>query len=186
MRWDQLFSDLEGQAQALEEAESEAEIADQVRVELGRIDLLSRLRAAEGHRLALVVDGAGQLHGDVGQVGADWLLLKTPQEVIVPLAAVVVVSDLPGAAVSPSGVSRVSSRLRLTVALRAVALDRCAVTVTLRAGTTVSGTPDRVGADFMDLALHDVGDSPRRTAVRGRCTVPFGSIGLVRRTGGWA
>jgi hypothetical protein len=187
MRWDRLFADLEGQARAIEAAELEAEIADRVRVEVGQTLLLNRLRAQEQRMVTLTVDGAGQVHGLLAQVGADWLLLQAPSELIVPAAALVTVSDLPTTALSPDGVPLVSSRLHLTAALRAVAVDRCAVTVTLRTGTSVTGTPDRVGADFVDLALHDPAEAPRPSSIRGRSTVAFAAIGTVRRSSdGWS
>lgn len=186
MRWDQLFADLEGQARAIEDQEVEAEIADRVRVELGQITLVNRLRSQEQRPVTLIVAGAGRTHGKLVQVGADWLLLQAPYELIIPAAAVIGVSDLPPTAVSPDGVSLVSSRLRLTAALRAVAVDRCAVTVTLRSGDTVIGTPDRVGADFVDLAVHERGEAPRRSSVRTRLTLAFDSVATVRRDGdGW-
>ncbi len=181
MRWDRLFADLESQAQTMVEADADAEIADQVRFELGRISLLSRLRAAEGAAVSLSVEGVGTVRGALLQVGADWLLLQAADEVLIPLTAVLAISDLPTAATSPSGGSPVSSRLRLTAALRAVVLERSAVMVTLRTGTSLTGTPERVGADYVDLALHEIGEAPRRSSVRGRSTVPFAALGQVRR-----
>jgi hypothetical protein len=187
VRWEQLFADLEGQAKAMQELELEAEMTDRIRVELGRITLLNRLRAQVGDQVTLVLDGAGRVQGDLMQVGADWLLLASPDELIVPTAALVGVSDLPSTAVSPDGTSVVSSRLMMTAALRAVAVDRCAVTITLRSGDTVIGTPDRVGADFVDLAVHERGEAPRRSSVRTRLTLAFGALATVRREGeGWS
>jgi hypothetical protein len=187
MRWDQLFADLEGQARARDELELEAEMSDRVREELGQISLLNRLRAQVSQPVTLVIDGAGRMRGDLLQVGADWLLLQTPHEVVIPLAALIGASDLPAAAVSPDGVSVLSSRLRLTAALRAVAVDRATVTVTLRSGDTVIGTPDRVGADFVDLAVHDRGEAPRRSSVRTRLTLAFSALATVRRDSeGWS
>jgi hypothetical protein len=187
MRWDQLFADLEGQARARDELELEAEMSDRVREELGQISLLNRLRAQISQPVTLVIDGAGRMRGDLVQVGADWLLLRTPHEVVIPLGALIGASDLPAAAVSPDGVSVVSGRLRLTAALRAVAVDRATVTVTLRSGDTVIGTPDRVGSDFVDLAVHDRGEAPRRSSVRTRLTLAFSALATVRRDSeGWS
>jgi hypothetical protein len=181
MRWDRLFSDLEGQARALEEAERDAEIADRVRVEVGQTTLLDRLRAQEGADVTVAVDGAGNLSGTLAQVGADWLLLRTPYEVVVPMAAVVAVRDLPPASVSSDAGSMVSRRLRLTTVLRAIAMNRCAVAVTLRNGSRLTGTPDRVALDCVDLALHDLDEVPRRSSVRGRVTVAFAALAVVQR-----
>jgi hypothetical protein len=183
MRWARLFADLEGHAHAMAEAEADAEIVDQIRVELGRIALQSRLRAAVGAVLTIDVEGAGCLHGELLQVGGDWMLLQTAAETIVPVAAVLAVHDLPAAAASPN-FDQLSSRLPLTTALRALVLDRCAVTVTLRDGASISGTPERVGADFIDLAVHALDEALRHTAVRTRRTLAFPAVAVVRRSGG--
>jgi hypothetical protein len=136
--------------------------------------------------VTLIVEGAGRVEGDLVQVGADWLLLSAPYELIAPTAAVIGASDLPSTAVSPEGASPVSSRLTLTAALRAVAVDRAAVTVTLRSADTVIGTPDRVGADFVELAVHERGEVPRLSSVRTRLTLAFRAIATVRRENeGW-
>ncbi len=182
MRWEDLFADLEGQAQAFEKAEVDAEVADRIRSELAQLALLNRLRAQLEHQIVLSVTGVGSLHGRLTQVGADWLLLSAPDEVVIPVSAIAAVSDLPFATVSAEGVGHVSARIPMTAALRAIAIDRCAVTVQLRGGDSLKGTPDRVGADFVDLAIHERDEAPRRSTVRRRMTVAFGAIGAVRRS----
>lgn len=182
MRWEDLFADLEGQAQAFEKAEVDAEVADRIRSELAQLALLNRLRAQLEHQIVLSVTGVGSLHGRLIQVGADWLLLSAPDEVVIPVSAIAAVSDLPFAAVSAEGVGHVSAKIPMTAALRAIAIDRCAVTVQLRGGAILNGTPDRVGADFVDLAIHERDEAPRRSTVRRRMTVAFGAIGAVRRS----
>lgn len=186
MRWLELFADLEGQVEAWERAERDAEISDRTRAETGQVRLVNRLRHQVGESVRLTVLGAGQLEGTVDQVGADWLLLGGSAEVVVPVSALLTVSHLGPASVSPQGVGVVAQRLGLTSALRAIAVDRCPVRVALRDGSTLVGTPHRVGADFVDLAVHDVGEVPRRDVVRGASTVAFGALAAVRRlSSGW-
>lgn len=186
MRWEQLFGDLEGQAQAWQDAELDAEILDRTRGEVSRLLLANRLRAQVGGRVQLQVGGAGSVTGVLSRLGADWLLLCDPADVVVPLDAVHVVADLALEAVSPAGVGHVEARLPLTAALRAIAVDRCPVRVTLRDGTQLTGTPSRVGHDFVDLARHDLGDRAREAAVQGQATVSFGALAMVRRLdAGW-
>jgi hypothetical protein len=48
-------------------------------------------------------------------------------------------------------------------------------------GTTATGTIDRVGADFVELSEHRVGEFRRARDVLAVRTVPFEAIGLVRR-----
>lgn len=186
MRWHELFADLEGQASSLERADAEREISERTRGELGHVTLINRLRAHVTRPVTMSVAGAGDLSGTLQRVGADWLLIAATDEAIVPLAAVMALLGLPPQSVSDGGVGVVSSRLRLTSALRAVARDRSAVTVVRRDGTPLVGTPDRVGADFVDIALHELGEAPRRQQVRSRATVSFDAIGCVRRRpSGW-
>lgn len=187
MRWSNLFDDLEGRGDALERAEREMEVADRTRAEVGQVMMLNRLRFNVGSRVSLRLVSAVGVVGTLERVGADWLLLSTPNEVVVPMAAVSSVANLPWAAVSPEGVTVVSSRLTFASALRAIAVDRARVTVMLVDGSTVSGTPDRVGGDFVDIAVHHLDEAPRAAAVTMRSTVAYRAITRVtRESGGWA
>jgi hypothetical protein len=186
MRWQELFADLEAQARALERADDDGEIVERIRGEVARVTLLNRLRAQLSRQVSVSVWGFGDVSGLLQRAGADWLLIESDGETIVPLAAVLSLSDLPPDAVSPEGVGVVSSSLSLASILRAVARDRSPVIVVRRDGRSLVGTPDRVGADFVDLALHDADAAPRRTQVTSRATVSFGAIGCVRRRrAGW-
>src|SRR5680860_1667781 len=176
MRWQELFADLEARARSLEQVDLELEIADRTRAEVGEIQLANRLRSALGATVRLQVQSVGLMEGRLEQVGRDWLLVTTPDDVVVALAAVGAVLDLSATAVSPAGLSPVTSMLSLTTALRAIAVDRSTVTLRLRDGRSYCGTPDRVGADFLDLSLHDLGEPRRQAGVRGRCTVAFAAL----------
>lgn len=187
MRWQDLFDDLEGQAQSWQRAERDAEVADRTRAEVGQITLLNRLRSNEGRRVSVRLVGGGSASGDVVRVGVDWVLLACPHEVVVPVAAIATAANLPWEAVSPEGVAVVTSRLTLSSAFRAIAVGRARVTVLLRDQSTVSGTPDRVGRDFVDIAVHHEDEAPRTCLVSMRTTIAFGAISAVTRDQGtWA
>lgn len=186
MRWHDLFADLEGRARSLERAEQAVEVADRTRAEIGQVTLMNRLRAAVGHPAVLLVTGSGWVTGQVTSLGADWVLLTAAEEVIVPVEAVLAARELQPQAVSPAGVGVVAGRLTLASALRAVAVDRAAVSIVLTDGTVLTGTPDRVGGDWFDVAVHAIGDAPRHGAVTSRMTVSYRHLAQVRRrTGGW-
>jgi hypothetical protein len=186
MRWQELFADLEAQLSALERADDSGEIAERTRGEVAQVLLLNRLRGNIACRLTVSVEGVGELTGQLQRVGADWFLLASTEEVIVSMSAVVSLVDLPPAAVSSESVDLVGSRLRLTSVLRAVARDRSAVRIMLRQGRVVAGTIDRVGADFIDLAAHDLDQARRASQVRAHETLRTASIGCVRRQpSGW-
>jgi hypothetical protein len=187
MRWDDLFDDLEAQADFLVRSERDAEVADRTRAEIGQTTLVSRLRSSAGRRLSLRLTGGAAVSGVVVRLGVDWLLLSCPREVVVPVAGVATVTDLPWDSMSPHGVEPVASRLTLSSVLRAIAVDRAHITVLLSDQSTVSGTPDRVGRDFVDLAVHAGDESPRASAVSARETVAYAAISAVMRDqGSWA
>lgn len=187
MRWSDLFDDLEGHGAALERAERDAEVADRTRTEVAQLTLLNRLRSNVGRPVSLRLSGAVAVVGTLERMGANWLLLTTPNEVMVPVAAVISVANLPLTTVSPEGVGLVASRLTFASALRAIAVDRARITVMLIDGSTVSGTPDRVGSDFVDIAVHHGDEAPRAAAVTMRTTVAYAAITrITRESGGWA
>jgi hypothetical protein len=187
MRWEDLFDDLEGQAEFLERAERDAEVAERTRSEVGQITLISRLRSNEGREVSLRLIGGLTISGTLVRLGVDWMLLTCPREVVVPVAGVATVANLPWDSVSPHGVEVVSSRLTLSTVFRAMAIERARITVMMSDQSTVSGTPDRVGRDFLDLAIHHGDQAPRAAAVSMRVTVPYGAISAVMRDqGSWA
>jgi hypothetical protein len=75
----------------------------------------------------------------------------------------------------------VSARLGLGAVLRGIARDRSAVTLVLVDGSALSGTLDRVGQDFVEVAEHPGADARRRTEVRGVRAVPYAAVAAVRR-----
>src|SRR3954452_17255126 len=120
MRWTELFDDLEGEASALQRAERNSEVADRTRAEVGRLTLLNRLRSSTGREVSLFLTGTGHVSGLLERVGVDWLLLTGGQDVLVPMAAVAFVADLPHESVSPAAVGAVASRLTFSSALRVI------------------------------------------------------------------
>jgi hypothetical protein len=180
MRWARLFDDLNAQVEAAERAERAAESAELRRLELSRVTLSDRLLAAVGTSVTLTVDGAQPLTGELVQLGGDWALLasETGSETLVGLSAVVAVTGLPAAVAAGAG--ETDARLGLGFVLRRLARDRLPVTVVTRGGTAYTGTIDRVGADFFDLAEH-AADRPRRaTDVQRVRTIAFAATALVR------
>lgn len=186
MRWQSLFADLEGQAHALARADEDAEVAERIRGELATLTVTARLRGLVDAPVMLTLGPAGDLAGHLTQVGADWLLLECPDEVLVPVDALTTAWDLPARAVTDAQAGAVATRLRLGSALRAIARDRSAVVVRRRDGSDLCGTPSRVGLDFVDMDLHERGTAPRRTEIRRQATIPYAAIAWVRKMpGGW-
>lgn len=156
MSWEEqlfaLFDDLEGQAEALYDAERAAEVADRSRAEYQHVTLASRLMASLDTEIGLEVTGLGAIRGDLHRVSAEWCLLAArSQEWIVPLAAIAAVRDA-----SPRSVPEVAwsplTRLGLGSALRrlAEAGERCLVH--LDDGSRHEARFTRVGADFVEAA----------------------------------
>jgi hypothetical protein len=183
MRWDALFADLDAQAQSLEHAERAAEVDERVRAELGATTLTDRLRASIEAPIRVQVAGGGTLAGQLSRVGPDWLLLDegAGREALVHCAAVIAVSGLSRLSAVPGSMDLVQSRLGLWFMLRRIARDRSPVRVLLRDGSGLGVTLDRVGADFVEVAVHAVGEYRRRAAVREIRLVPAAALVAVCR-----
>ena len=182
-RWQALFADLEAQAAAAEHAERAAEVDERTRGELAGLGTIDRLRAADGAAVRLRVSGGRTLSGVVDRVGPDWLLLAEDagREAVVPLAAVLGVRGLSRFSAVPGTAGAVSSRLGLRSALRGIARDRSPVRLELADGSGLDATLDRVGADFVEVAVHAPGEARRRHDVAEVELVPFAGLVAVRR-----
>lgn len=182
MRWDDLFADLEARADALAVAERAGEIDERTRIELGGLALGDRLRAAVGTSVQVQVLGLA-VTGTLDRVGVDWLLVDEGggREALLPLAAVLSVGGLGRGSAVPGSAGAVHARLTLRSALRGLTRDRSPVRMHLADGSALDATLDRVGADFVDVALHAAGEVRRRSEVRGVRTVPIAAIAAVRR-----
>src|SRR3954467_3700263 len=138
VRWDELFADLEAQAEALRAAERDTEVAELTRLETSRLSLASRLGPAAGTAVRIRCLGGTMLSGRLSGCGPGWLLLDegAGREALLAAAAVTSVAGLgrwsgsPGTAVA----------LGLGSVLRAVARDRSVLRVGLTDATVLDGT----------------------------------------------
>ncbi|MEP6853185.1 MAG: hypothetical protein ABJA87_11090 [bacterium] len=182
MRWDELFADLEAQADALAARERAAEVDELVRAELSRLTLVDRLRGAGGTVLTVRCLGGARVDGVAGRVGPDWLLIDEPgREAIIALRAVSRVSGLGRISGTAPAANSVASRLRLGSVLRGIARDRSRVAFHLIDGDHLEGTIDRVGADAVEVAVHPGAQFRRRGEVSDVPAVPFSALAVVRR-----
>ncbi|MEO6886741.1 MAG: hypothetical protein ABI232_10740 [Jatrophihabitantaceae bacterium] len=183
MRWDALFADLDSQALALENAERAGEVDERIRAELGATTVIDRLRACVGAQLRVQCDGDATLRGALTRVGPDWLLLDegSGREALIAAHAILTVSGLTRFSAVPDSMDVVQSRLGLWFVLRRIARDRSPVRLLLRGGAQVGATVDRVGSDFVEVAIHATGEPRRRSAVREVRLVPSSALVAVRR-----
>ncbi len=181
MRWARLFADLEAQLQAADTADLVSEVASRTRHEVGHLTMADRLRAAVGHPVRVTCLGTGELSGQLRDVGAGWLLLDEGmgREVLVNLARVCAVQGL-GQLSTQAEDTPVTRRLDLRYAVRGLARDRSALQVMLASGDILTGTFDRVGSDFAELAEHVPGDFRRPGEVRAVRVVSLSAISAVR------
>ncbi|HEX8768525.1 MAG TPA: hypothetical protein VF714_09155 [Jatrophihabitans sp.] len=181
MRWDDLFADLEAQAQALLRAERDAEVAELTRLETSRLELVSRLRPALGGVLRVRCLGGVALAGRLSAIGTGWLLLdeEAGREAFVATAAVVSIGGLGRLAAAPD--AALDARLGIGRALRGLARDRSVLRACLTDSTVIDGTVDRVGSDFVEFAVHAAGEPRRRAEVREVLVLPIGALAVLRR-----
>lgn len=180
MRWESLFEDLEAQIEADDRAARASEIVERTRAERATLTLLDRLLAHVGQQLAWQLVDGDMLPGQLLDVGADWVMVESGGECLVPLHAVAAVSGL--SRMAEPGQQPVR-RLGLGVVLRGLSRDRSAVVVRIRGGRLVRGTLDRVGVDHVDLAVHAADEVRRAASVAAVQTVPFPAVISIRRAG---
>jgi hypothetical protein len=182
VRWDRLFSDLDAQLAAADAAELAGEVSDRTRREVNRLHLADRARLAIGAELTAGLRGAGTVSGRLEREGPGWWLLTGAGglDQLVCTHALSWVTGLPALAGDPDAQSVVAARLGLNYALRGIARDRSPVTVVLTDASTSTGTIDRVGADFLDLAEHAPGEARRPGAVRSARSIALSAIAVVR------
>jgi hypothetical protein len=183
MRWDDLFADLEAQAELLARRERADEVGERSRIEIGRVAANDRIRPSEGAVVSVTVLGGERVDGVLRRVGAQWLLIdeQLGREALVALSAVSSVAGLSRWSADPSGVGVVESRLGLGSALRAMARDRTPVRVHLIDTHELDGTIDRVGSDYFELARHARGELRRRAEVHSVALVFNRAVAIIRR-----
>lgn len=173
---------LTAEAEAGLTAEEDAELEDRVRAGTAEVSFLDRVRAAPW--VTVRIAGGGCLAG-TGQVGADAILLRTPLgevttpgEWIIPIRAVTEIVGLGDQAAPARGARR---RLGLASWARGWARERSVVRLLRQYDVALEGTIDRVGADHLDLAVHDPGLPRRPENIRRHACVPFVAISGVHR-----
>lgn len=187
MRWEELFADLEGQLEhGLGAEEREAELEEE-RLRIGRASLRDRIAAISGGGDALrvrLVDGSS-LALLPETVGRDWVsgdLVDSAAQVVLPVPAIAAL--LPTAAqlarsLGPVSLGTVPDRIGLAFVLRDLARRRRTVQLTIPGGA-VAGTIDRVGKDFLDLAVHPVDGWRRADSVARIEVLALSQVLLVR------
>ncbi|QYF91560.1 hypothetical protein [Arthrobacter oryzae] len=185
MRWEALFDDLETQAAASERLDFDAEVAERARLDGAAVELGDRLRGSLGVNIRVRLTMGTVLEGTVGHVGRQALVLLEPRhQILVPYTAVIQYTGLGRLAVTePPGVHH---RLSLASSLRGLARDRSLLSVLVTSGQArpeepaLHGVIDRVGQDFLDLALIHAGEDRRAANVRDVATIPFQALAGIR------
>lgn len=157
-----LFEDLEQQAQGLQLADRDVEVADRARAEYAReVDLASRVHASLGRQVTLTVLGVGAVQGTLASAGRDWCLLDGggSGEWVVRLPAVLVARGLSERALAERA-RPVAGRLHLSSSLRRLADARRTAVVATLDGTRTRGRIARVGTDFFELVMADRSGRP--------------------------
>ncbi|MET1065590.1 MAG: hypothetical protein ABWX85_11550 [Arthrobacter sp.] len=183
MRWDALFDDLETQMAAGERRDLDMEISERTRTEVAAVELADRLRGSLGLTIVVQLASGPSFEGILKHAGGQALVLdELRHQILVPYASVVRYLGLSRHAVPEP--SKVRQRLGLASALRGLARDRASLAVLISGGSTggstLHGVIDRVGRDYLDLAVTGEGEERRAANVRQLATVPFTALAGIR------
>lgn len=178
MRWDALFDDLDGQLAAAELAAVESEVSERVRLEQSGIEFADRIRGQLQRHLRVRVEGGTVFGGEVTHVGSEWLVLRDgTRSVLLPFHSLQSVEGLGRFSRVESSVGR--RRLGVASAFRALARDRARVAIYLKGSertSTLVGTIDRVGRDFIEVAVAPIGELRSAENVSGVFAIPFSAL----------
>jgi hypothetical protein len=167
-------------------------------VAMGAVLAQQRLVGSIGGQIRVRLAGGATLGGVLRTVGPDFLMLTEAQtrDCLVPLGAVTAVEGL--TSVTGAALTGLAVRLDLRRAVRGLARDRSPVSLALTGWTgavatagqgagsvaagsgEITGTIDRVGADFIEIAAHAAWEPRRAGAVRSVALVPITALVLVR------
>jgi hypothetical protein len=188
MRWDALFNDLESQFTEADRLSLDAEINERARAETVGLELTDRLRGVLGCRLTVYLAAGESFTGALMHAGGDALVLHEEQhQILIPYAAAARYVGL--GRLSAAETSPVRKRLGLSYSLRGMARDRSELSVLVgnpSGSVRLAGVIDRVGKDYLDLAVLNPGEVRRSHQVSQVATVPFTALAAIRslRTAG--
>jgi hypothetical protein len=182
VRWDRLFADLETQLDAAADGELAAAIAERTRREFAATSIEGRLRAAAGRPIELSIAGAGVIGGTARRSGSGWLLLDVPggAPAVIATRLIAAARDLPVAARELPPDEAAAPEVGLAHVLRVLARDRTPTAVVMADGSRFTGTIDRVGIDYLDLAEHALDEVRRSSVIRGVRTLALPAVALLR------
>lgn len=193
MRWNRFFEDLEHELDSELEVQQASVDGEAERLRVSRLELRTRFLALSGSDVMLELSGGSLLIGRVVAVGADWIgLIREPGgAALVPLRSIhairigreaMLASVGAGAGRDSAKPARTSLSERQTFGyvLRDLARRRIAVVLQQNDERALAGTIDRVGADHLDLALHDRGAPRREAEVSGYRIVPLAAVAWVQ------
>ena len=166
-----------------ERLDLDAEITERTRIEEAAVELADRLRGSLGLEIAVQLASGSMFEGTLSHAGSQALVLDEPwHQVLIPYASAVRYLGLSRLAVAEQ--SKVRQRLGLASALRGLARDRAGLAVLISGGpareTTLHGVIDRVGRDYLDLAVTGDGEERRAVNVRQLATIPLAALAGIR------
>jgi hypothetical protein len=171
-----VFDELEAEFEAGLRREADQETVAAVRAELGSTVLWEQLARRLGTDMVAIA-GDRVLRGSAVASYPEFLVLRADDgaEHLIPYGpavSVVLPAEPPPLRPTPGPVAR---RYQLALALRELVRRRDPSGSTW-ATTSVDGTIEAVGSDYLELAEHDPGEARRRAAVRARRFVGFAAI----------
>lgn len=187
-RWDQVFADLEAQAQTFADEDLADEIADRTRREWALISMADRLGAARHRVVSLRINdspnGSRLLSLLINDVGSECLVgleAESTAEWLLPLRSIISVAGLGQSSESTDNRGFVGQRFGLSAVLRGWVRDRRTVTLGVSGLGEVTGTLDRAGHDHVDIAVHPVDDFRHPDGVAETHTISHEAIRWINR-----
>jgi hypothetical protein len=172
-----VFDELEAEFEAGLRREAEQEAVAALRAGIGATVLWEQLARRIGSE-TVAFAGARAFRGIAVASYPEFLVLRAADgsEHLIRYGPAVSVALPPQPADLRPTPATTTRRYQFSLALRELARRREPVRVELVDQTTVDGTIEAVGSDYLEVAEHDPGEARRRAAVRARRFVGFAAV----------
>ncbi|MFW0154440.1 hypothetical protein ACN08X_00115 [Rothia sp. P6271] len=174
---EKIFRDYEAQLDSLRQQELESSAHELQRAEFAKVQQLDRLAAQQGKNVRICCSSSISWNAELETVGNGWVQLRSGAEnILLPLRSIMWWEGGNHHAQVDTGT--LMRKLNFSYAFRALSIARTPLRIFHRDFvTTTEGTIEKVGLDFIEVALHPLDGQYRSRHITGMRTVGLENIG---------
>ncbi|MFW0108507.1 hypothetical protein ACN08Z_05195 [Rothia sp. P7181] len=174
---EKIFRDYEAQLDSLRQQEIESSAQESRRAEFAKIQQVDRLAAQQGRRIRVCCHPSILWSAELETVGNGWVQLRsTTENILIPLRSILWWEGENRRSQLDAGA--ITRKLNFSYAFRALSVARTPLRIFHRDFvTTTEGTVEKVGLDFIEVALHPLDGQYRSRNITGMRVVGLENVG---------